>query len=205
MQRGFTMKYAVTRSVSADAAYSYASAPQNSSDETLVERIADGDQLAMRTLYARHHTPVYRFVLRIAKDQTVAEDVLSEVFLDVWRQAAQFEGRASVSTWLLAIARFKALSVLRRRSEAELDDDTAVAIPDPADNPEVTLQKKHTGEVVRRGIAQLSCSHAEVLDLVYYHGKSITETSKITGVPEATVKTRMFYARRKLAQVLQAA
>src|SRR4051794_39237541 len=129
MQRGSTMTYAVTRSVSADAAYPYASAPQTSSDETLIQRIAKGDQLAMRTLYARHRTPVYRFVLRMVRDRVAAEDVLSDVFLDVWRQAANYEARASVPTWLLAIARYKALSILRRRSDVALDEETAAAIP----------------------------------------------------------------------------
>jgi len=199
------MTYAVTRPVSADAAYPYASAPQNSSDETLIERIAQGDRLAMHTLYARHHMPVYRFVLRIVRDRTAAEDILSEVFLDVWRQAARFEGRSSLSTWLLAIARFKALSVLRRRPDAELDEEVAATIPDPADNPELVLQKKHRGELLRRGIAQLPSAQAEVIDLVYYHDKSIGETAQIVGVPEATVKTRMFYARRKLAELVKAA
>jgi RNA polymerase sigma-70 factor (ECF subfamily) len=199
------MTYAVTRPVSADAAYPYASAPQNSSDETLMERIAQGDQLAMRTLYARYHMPVYRFVLRIVRDQAAAEDILSDVFLDVWRQAAQFEQRASVSTWLLAIARYKSLSALRRRPEAELDEEMAAAIPDPADNPEIVLQKKDRGELLRRSIAQLPPVQTEVIDLVYYHDKSIAEVAHIVGIPEATVKTRMFYARRKLAELVQAA
>jgi len=199
------MTYAVTRPASADAAYQYASAPQNSSDETLIGRIAQGDQLAMRTLYARHRTPVYRFVLRMVRDQAVAEDVLSEVFLDVWRQAAQFEGRASTSTWLLAIARYKSLSALRRRPEVALDEETAAAIPDPADDPERVLQKKNRGELLRRSIAQLPAAQAAVLDLVYYHGKSIGEAAAIVGIPEATIKTRMFYARRKLAELVGAA
>ena len=80
------------------------------SDETLIERIAQSDQLSMRTLFARHRVPLYHWLLRIVDDETLAEDLLSEVFLDVWRQAAFFEARSSVSTWLLAIARYKALS-----------------------------------------------------------------------------------------------
>jgi RNA polymerase sigma-70 factor, ECF subfamily len=91
-----------------------------STDEKLIERIASGDQLAMRTLFARHQLCVYRFVVRIVRDEAVAEDLLSDVFLDVWRQAARFEGRASVSTWLLAIARSRALSAMRRRMDVEL-------------------------------------------------------------------------------------
>src|SRR5215217_6241075 len=103
---------------------------QGTSDEILIGRIASGDRLAMQVLFARHHVRVYRFVLRLVRDESRAEDLISEVFLDVWRQAGRFEGRSAVSTWLLAIARFKALSVLRRRKDAELDDEAANAIED---------------------------------------------------------------------------
>ena len=87
---------------------------QDTSDETLIGLIADGDKRAMQVLYARHNVRVYRFVLRLTGNQSLAEDLVSEVFLDVWRQAASFERRSSVSTWLLAIARYKALSARRR-------------------------------------------------------------------------------------------
>ena len=84
--------------------------PEISSDEMLIKRIAEGDQLVMRTLFGRHRVPLYRWLLRLVGDEALAEDLLSDVFLDVWRQAAAFEARSSVSTWLLAIARYKALS-----------------------------------------------------------------------------------------------
>src|ERR1700722_11586905 len=106
------------------------------SDESLVKRIAFGDQLAMRALFARHHVRLYRFLARIVGDETLAEDLVSDVFLDVWRQAASFEARSSVSTWLLAMGRYKALSALRRRRDEELDDKMASALVDSADNPE---------------------------------------------------------------------
>src|SRR3954449_5189054 len=106
---------------------------QATSDEELIGRIASGDRLAMQVLFARHHVRVFRFVLRLVRDESRAEDLISEVFLDVWRQAGKFEGRSAVSTWLLAIARFKALSALRRRTDAELNEETAEAIEDTAD------------------------------------------------------------------------
>ena len=84
----------------------------------------------MQVLFARHHVRVFRFVLRLVRNEATAEDLINEVFLDVWRQAGKFEGRAAVSTWLMAIARFKALSVLRRRPEEELDEETAAEIED---------------------------------------------------------------------------
>ena len=178
---------------------------QATSDEALIGRIAAGDKLAMQVLFARHHVRVYRFVLRLVRNQTLAEDLISEVFLDVWRQAGKFEARSTVSTWLLAIARFKALSSLRKRSEEELDEEAAAAIEDPGDDPEVAVQKKDKSEVLRKAIAQLSPEHREIIDLVYYHEKSVEEVAEIVGIPENTVKTRMFYARKKLAELLQAA
>ena len=83
------------------------------SDELLIQRIADGDKLAMHALFAKHRTQVYRWLLRFIENEAQAEDILSDVFLDVWRQADRFEFRSSVSTWILSIARFKALSSRR--------------------------------------------------------------------------------------------
>jgi RNA polymerase sigma-70 factor, ECF subfamily len=181
------------------------SANSAASDEVLIVRIAQGDRLAMQVLFARHHVRVYRFVLRLVRNEASAEDLISEVFLDVWRQADRFEGRSAVSTWLLAIARFKALSSMRRKPDEELDDEAAGAIEDTSDTPEVSLQKKDKSELLRGCLEQLSREHREVIDLVYYHEKSVEEVAEIVGIPEATVKTRMFYARKKLSELLKVA
>jgi RNA polymerase sigma-70 factor (ECF subfamily) len=127
------------------------------------------------------------------------------VFLDVWRQAGRFEGRSAVSTWLLAIARFKALSALRRRPDEALDEEAAHAIEDPSDDPEVAVAKKDRSVVIRKCLDKLSVEHRQIIDLVYYHEKSVEEVAEIVGIPENTVKTRMFYARKKLAELLKAA
>jgi RNA polymerase sigma-70 factor, ECF subfamily len=176
---------------------------QTTSDEVLIGRIASGDRLAMQVLFARHHVRVYRFVLRLVRNEATAEDLISEVFLEVWRQAGKFEGRATVSTWMLSIARFKALSALRRRTEDELDEETASAIADQADDPETALAKQDKGAALRQCLGKLSAEHREIIDLVYYHEKSVAEVAGITGIPEATVKTRMFYARKKLSELLK--
>jgi RNA polymerase sigma-70 factor (ECF subfamily) len=173
------------------------------SDEALIGRIAAGDKAAMQTLFERHQIKVYRFVLRLVRNETVAEDLISDVFLDVWRQADRFAGRSTVSTWLLGIARFKALSVLRKRPEEELDEEMMEAIPDDADDAEVALQKKDKAGIMRDCIRALSADHKEIIDLVYYHEKSVIEVATILDIPEATVKTRMFYARKKLGDLLR--
>src|SRR5215831_12288210 len=182
-----------------------ATAGKTSSDEILVEQIAAGSKPAMQALFARHRTYVYRWLLRFVSNETIAEDLLSEVFLDVWRQAGRFEYRASVSTWLMPIARHKALSARRRRTDAELDEEIAATAADSANDPEVALQEKDRGELVRRALMRLSAEHREVIDLVYYHEKSVDEVAHILDVPPATVKTRMFYARKKLAELVNVA
>jgi RNA polymerase sigma-70 factor (ECF subfamily) len=198
------MSIAFTRRGSTTAVPARA-AGENSSDEMLIARIAAGDRLAMRTLFARHRTAVYRWLLRFVGNEAVAEDLLSDVFLDVWRQADRFQARSSVSTWLLAIARFKALSARRTRKDAELDETIEATVADPADNPEVMLEKKNREELVRAALNNLSPEHKEVIDLVYYHEKSVDECAQILGVPSGTVKTRMFYARKKVAEMVKAA
>jgi RNA polymerase sigma-70 factor, ECF subfamily len=174
---------------------------QSTPDEVLIGRIANGDRLAMQVLFARYHVRVFRFVVRLVRDETNAEDVISEVFLDVWRQAGRFEGRSTVATWLLAIARFKAISALRRRRDEELD--AAGAMEEPTDDPGMALEKKDKSAMIRKCLLGLSVEHREIIDLVYYHEKSVKEVAEIVRIPENTVKTRMFYARRRLAELLK--
>ena len=175
------------------------------SDESLVARVAEGDRQALRLLFARHQQKMYRFVLRLVANDATAEDVVNDVFFDLWRHAASFEGRARLSTWLLAIARNKALSAMRGRTDQPLDDAMAEAIPDPASSAEETLDASQRGTILRQCLEQLSPAHREIIDLVYYHERSVDEAATILGVPAATVKTRMFYARKRLAELLKAA
>jgi len=156
----------------------------------------------MRVLYARHNVRVYRFVLRLTGNTATAEDLVSEVFLDVWLDAKKFEGRSQPLTWLLAIARNKAIETMRRRSTEQLDDDAAALIEDPADDPESATERKDRASLLQRCLIQLSPAHREVIDLAYYHEKSMEEVAEIVGISSATVKTRMHYARRRIAELL---
>ena len=199
------MSIALTRSGTVTGAVIARTTASDTSDEMLVKRIAAGDKLAMQVLFARHRTPVYRWLLRFVGNETVAEDLLSDVFFDVWQQAGRFEGRAAVTTWLLSIARFKALSARRRRTDAVLDETIEANVADSADNPEIALQKKSRDELVRAAILKLSPDHRDILDLVYFHENSVEDCALILNIPVATVKTRMFYARKKLAELVQEA
>jgi RNA polymerase sigma-70 factor (ECF subfamily) len=180
-------------------------AAQATSDEMLLEGISAGDRNAMHILYSRHNVRVYRFILRMVRDTTTAEDLVSQVFLDVWRTAGQFEGRAQVSTWLLSIARFKALTALRQRRHEDIDLDEVLEIADDADTPEASLDRSNTSAILRACVAKLSPAHREIINLVYYHEKSVEEAGEIIGIPQSTVKTRMFYARKQLADLLKGA
>jgi RNA polymerase sigma-70 factor (ECF subfamily) len=178
---------------------------QDMADETLMARVAQGDRQAITLLFERYQLKVYRFVLRLVADKATAEDIVSDVFIELWRHAASFEGRARLSTWILAIARNRAVSAMRRRVDQPLEDGMADAIPDRACTAQESLEAAERSAVLRRCLAQLSPAHREIIDLVYYHEKSVEDVSAIMGISAATVKTRMFYARRRLAESLRAA
>ena len=172
------------------------------SDEALIALIAAHDRGAMRDLFARHNAGVFRFLLRAVGDRAAAEDLLNEVFIDVWRNASQFQARSKVSTWIFAIAHFKAVASRRRRACDQLDDDAIELIEDAGDDPEVTAQKQSSCATIRECLELLSPAHRTILDLIYYHEQSIAEVARIIGVPQNTVKTRAYYARKRVAQLL---
>lgn len=173
-------------------------------DHQLMVRLAGGDQAALRALMGRHQLRIYRFVFRRVKNEGVAEELTNEVFMDAWRNAKSYEGRSQVSTWLMSIAHNRAISSLRRRREEAWEEDKAGEIADGGDDPEVSLQKDDKATALRRCLDRLSAEHKEIIDLVYYQEMSVAEVSEVVGIPEATVKTRMFYARKKLSEVLKA-
>jgi RNA polymerase sigma-70 factor (ECF subfamily) len=194
MQIDCAMPVVVTSSSAVDV--------QEVSDETLVRSIAGGDQRALQVLFGRHNVKTFHFVLRLVQDAPLAEELVSDVFFDVWRQADKFQSRSQVTTWLLAIARNKAIATLRRRRSDQLEDDVLELLQDPADDPKLTILKKQRISLVLPCLMQLSNEHGEIIDLVYYHGQSIDEVAQILGVPRNTVKTRMFYARNRMEQLL---
>jgi RNA polymerase sigma-70 factor (ECF subfamily) len=172
----------------------------------LLESVINGDEAALRILFTRHNVRIYRFVLRLTGNRSIAEEIVSDVFLEVWRHAARFEMKSQVSTWLLAIARNKALAILRHRSESQLGNaDFPLTIEDPADNPEQLLDRQDRSTTFQFCLKQLSPAHREVIDLVYYHEKSVGEVAEIVGIPASTVKTRMHYARSRMAILLKQA
>ncbi len=169
-------------------------------DRDLLARIVRHDSAALRALYITHNVHLYRFVMRLARNETLAEDVVSETFLKVWQKAAGFKGQSRVSTWLLTIARNEAISVLRRKTDAPFDEEAAAEQEDESDLQDIATAKKDKGAVMKACIDRLTPAHREIIDLVYYQDRSIAEVAEILDIPENTVKTRMFHARKNLSE-----
>jgi RNA polymerase sigma-70 factor (ECF subfamily) len=177
---------------------------QQHKDVALVAAIAHGDRSAMQALFNRYQVSIYRFALRLTRNRESAEDIVSEVFLEVWRHADRYEGRSRVSTWLLAIARNLACSAVRRRQTESLSATDLERLVDSSDTPDVLTFRSQQRTILARCLNELSPAHREVIDLVYYHEKTVGEVAEIIGIPQATVKTRMHYARLEIAKLLRA-
>jgi len=177
------------------------------SDEALIRKMARGDEAALRTLVTRHHARIARFILRFAGDRNLVEDLVSDTFFAAWQQAPHFENRSSVATWLLAIARYKALSARQRRTvpTEAIDDVVVTALIDQAPQPDVAFEHQDSARFLRRCLAELPAEQAILIELVYYRDKSVKEAAILTKIPENTVKSRMFLARKKLSVMLAAA
>lgn len=191
-----------SQTISAAACVNRPASGKATSDEVLIRLIAKGDKDAIRLLYARHSVRVFRFLVRMTNNDATAEDLVSEVFTEVWRSAGRFEGRSQVTTWILGIARFKAMSAMRRRTFEALDDDVAASVADTADNPEAVMQNADRCAILQSCLKALSSAHRQVIDLIYYHGQSIEEVAEVVGIPQNTVKTRVFHARKRIAELM---
>jgi RNA polymerase sigma-70 factor (ECF subfamily) len=180
-------------------------AASNFADQALIEAIAGGDRHAMRALFLRHSVRIHRFILSIAKHQSLAEDLVNEVFLTVWQQSGKFDGRSQVSTWLLGIARLKAINATGQRPYEGLTQSVTTQADEPSDNPEAPLERDDCGSRLRKCVTRLSPMHREIIDLVYYHQRPVAEVAEILGIPPGWVKMRMFDARRELADLVRKA
>jgi RNA polymerase sigma-70 factor (ECF subfamily) len=172
-------------------------------DAVLMQRIATANRSAMHLLFSRHHLAVYRFVLQQLQDRPLAEDVTSEVFLDVWRQAGRFDGRSAVLTWILAIARRKSFA-----ARSQLPARAGQGSERGAGNQAARAQLRDGDAVDRHAVLRscmnrLSAEHREVIDLVYYQEQSMESVATILGIPRFVAKTRVFRARKRLAAELK--
>src|SRR4051794_19772677 len=177
------------------------------SDNDLVGAMTHRDQMALRVLMLRHQVRIGRFLRRFITDRDLVEDLVADTFFAAWQQAPRFEQRSTVATWLLAIARYKALSARSRRTlpTAPLDDALAATLVDAGLRADAMLEREDRAHILRQCLARLPAEQALLLRLVYYRDKSIKEAASLVGITEDAVKSRMFQARRKLAAMLEAA
>lgn len=165
-----------------------------------LRRVAVGDEDALSELYQKYSSPLYVYVVRLILDSHVAEDLIQEVFIAVWRSAKRFRGQSSVRTWLFKIAHYQAVSWLRRHVQPGRNTEIDLTeVPDPENLAMDNWLKKQVGEA----LAKLSPEHRAVVELTFYHGLSYIEIAEIMDCPVGTVKSRMSYARRYLNESLK--
>ena len=173
-------------------------------DRALLNAIARKDTQAFEEFYHRYEMRLMRYLTGIVGDPLIAEDLFVEVMWAVWQNAHRFHNRASVSTWVMGIARNKAFDFLRRCKPTVTLDSGVVAesqIPSPLEQ----IEEMEKIRVFQRAFLRLDAIHREVLELAFIEGMSYTEIAALIGCPVNTVKTRVYYARQYLRQYLQAA
>lgn len=161
----------------------------------LLSGVANKDSNAFKQLYDLFADRVYRYAFTILHDKHLAEEIAQETMVAVWNGADRFAGRSKASTWIFGIARNQALTLLRKEKRAENVAKPELVQADPAKS---IIQH----ERVMNALKELSADHREVVYLTFYEGLSYGEISGILGIPSGTVKSRMFHAKRKLAEVL---
>lgn len=174
---------------------------QNDLESALIARVASGDQSAMRALYEAHSEAVWRFVRSRLSDEFEANDIVHETMITVWRTAARYEGRASVRSWMLSIARNKVVDHLRKHGRLDLRDadDT---VPDEAPIAEVVVAAAQDANRLRACITKLGERQRAAIHLSYFEELTYAEIAEIEHVPEGTIKSRIFHAKQLLMRCL---
>jgi RNA polymerase sigma factor (sigma-70 family) len=168
----------------------------------LVRRVAEGDATALAELYQRHAGVVLSQILLMVGERSLAEEILQDTMLAVWRQADSFRGESRVRSWVIAIARRQARDRLRRHQLRVVDDGVLTGRPSAEPGPELVALARAEVADVADAIQRLSLSHREVLGLALGSGLSLTEVAHVLEVPLGTVKSRLAAARAALGRKL---
>lgn len=166
--------------------------------------MAAGDRAALAELYAREGAALFAYLRGFTDDRDLAEEVVQDTLLAAWRGAAGFAGRASVRSWLFAIARRRAADALHRPRLRVVPEDAAglADLPSADPSPEDLAVAAATRAELGAALARMSPLHREVLDLTFAHGLSYLEVAEVLGVPLETVKSRLNHAKRALRALL---
>ena len=180
--------------------------PQPVPDSALIERMMAGDEAALSTLYDRYSTMLFGMLMRILRDQQAAEEVLQDMFLQLWRNAAQFDAkRGSLPAWLMVIGRNRAISRLRGRRDREVleeeEGDYANTFAS-GQNIEDEAVRAELARNISAALEQLPAEQKQAVELAYFEGMTQSEIANRTGTPLGTVKTRVRTAMQTLRQIL---
>ncbi len=177
-------------------------------DVELVRRLRAGDRGAVDDFYERFRRPAFALARRVVADDVLAEDVLQDVFLAVWKDPGAFDtARGSVASWLLAMVHHKAVDAVRReeshrRRQTRAEDDLRMTEPIAHRDVEDEASDRVVSERVRTALKSLPAPQREALTLAYYGGYTQREVAALTGTPLGTVKTRMLAGMRRLKDTL---
>lgn len=175
--------------------------PSSSSDEELLKYINRGNSFAFNCLYERYGQRLYAYALRLTENPALAEDILQESMLIVWRKAGTYRAEGSVLAWLLSIIRNKCMQLFRQKPTESIES-SEVDIPDENSSLEKNIAQQDERDRVRAALRHLSPEHREVLELVFYQGLSQKEIAQVCRCPVGTVKSRLAYARQQLRGIL---
>jgi len=167
----------------------------------LLAGVKRGRQADFDTLYRLYHPRLWRFLSQLMRQADAIEEALNDTMMVVWQRADSFDGRSRLSTWIFGIAYRKGLKSLSRQ-DLPLDDDAAPEVADTGPGPEEQFSLVQLGRRLREAMAELSPEHRAVVELCYFHDMAYGEIAEVVGCPPETVKTRMFYARRRLRTLL---
>jgi RNA polymerase sigma-70 factor (ECF subfamily) len=174
--------------------------PHDARDAVLLGRIGAGERAAFEALHRAYYTRLDRFLRRMLRRPQLVDEVINDTMLVVWRRAGQFSGRSKASTWIFGIAYRRALKALADVDEpVEFDE---ASHPDQQATAADAMLQAELRTVLERALAQLTAEQRAVVELTYFHGCHYREIAQIVGCPVETVKTRMFYARRRLRDLL---
>lgn len=184
-------------------------------EREVVRKVGAGDVCAFEALFARYHEPIRRHVRRVVRDPATAEDLTQEVFERVWTRAGQWNGRGTFQAWLFRVATNLALNQLRSRrrhpqepltrreveSGVPTDEPSEAWLVDPAAvDPSEAAERGADRDRLRRLLTDLPGDKRRVLELVHIADMDLATVAEVLGIPVGTVKSRLYYARKRLAQ-----
>jgi RNA polymerase sigma-70 factor (ECF subfamily) len=187
-----------------EARTSQPNSPCDADERALLASVANGEQGALVALYQRYQRPLFVYLLRLLRDEGLAEEILQDVIVAIWQGAAQFAGRSRVSTWVFGIAHHQAAQAARRRALPLVSPEEYTELSDDDQHAERVTFALALQEDLAFALETLAPIHREALELVLTHGFSYEEAAMITAVPPGTVKSRVNHARRLMQRALVA-